>query len=215
VHVVPFGLDYSRFHERPPAAAEIRRKYGERFLIFALGRHVYYKGFEYLVRAMKALDGMLMIGGRGPLTQELKALCRTLEVEARVHFVDRIPESDLPAYYHACDVFCMPSIATAEAFGLVQLEAMACGKAVVCCQLGNGVNWVNLDGVTGFAVPPRDSAALARVLQRLKDDAPLRQRIGAAAREHALKRFSSDAMASATLAVYRKVLGRPPGSATA
>jgi len=215
VHVVPFGLDYSRFHGRPPRASEIRRTHGERFLIFTLGRHVYYKGFEYLIRAMKSVDGVLMIGGRGPLTEELKGLCRTLEVEERVQFLDRIPDSELPAYYHACDVFCLPSIATAEAFGLVQLEAMACGKPVICCQLGNGVNWVNVDGVTGLAVPPRDSAALARVLQLLKDDEPLRQRIGAAAREHALSRFSSDAMARGTLDVYRKVLGRSPSYATA
>ena len=208
VQVVPFGLDYSRFQQPPAAAGEIRRKYGDRFLIFTLGRHVYYKGFEYLIRAMKAVDGVLLIGGRGPLTGKLKALCQTLQLTQSVHFLDRIPDSELAAYYHACDVFCMPSIATAEAFGLVQLEAMACGKPVICCQLNNGVNWVNLDGVTGLAVPARDPAALANALRKLKDDASLRQRIGAAARQRALSRFSSDAMSSETLNVYRKVMDR-------
>ena len=181
--VVPFGVDYARFMQRPALADEIRRRYGNPFLIFALGRHVYYKGLEYLIRAIRDIpEAQAIIGGKGPLTAQLTSLANELAVADRIHFVGRIADADLAAYYHACDVFCMPSVERAEAFGIVQLEAMACGKPVVCCRLGNGVNWVNVDGTTGLAVEPRDPSALAKALQTLRDDTELRSRLGTQAR---------------------------------
>jgi glycosyltransferase involved in cell wall biosynthesis len=205
MHVVPFGLDYARFMQRPPSVEALRRRHGERFLIFGLGRHVYYKGFEYLIQAMRGLpDAALIIGGRGPLTGSLQALAQSVGVAERVEFAGRIPEAELPAYYHACDVFCMPSVSRAEAFGFVQLEAMACGKPVVCCELNNGVTWVNRAGVSGLVVPPADANALGAALARLKDDRELRARLGAQARQRALGEFSAGAMARGTLQVYRK-----------
>jgi rhamnosyl/mannosyltransferase len=215
-HVIPYGFDLSRFEGRPALADEIRRRYKGRFLVFALGRHVYYKGFEYLIRALAAVpDAMLALGGQGPLTQELKGVAREAGLAERVDFVGRIPDVDLPAWYHACDVFCLSSIEPAEAFGIVQVEAMACGKPVVCCRLDNGVNWVNRDGETGLAVPPRDVAALAGALERLRRDAELRARLGEQARRRAWSEFTSIATAKSTLAVYREVLakGRREGRA--
>lgn len=210
LHVVPFGLDYAKFARRPPAADALRRDHGDRFLIFALGRHVYYKGFEYLIEALRDLpDASLIIGGRGPLTESLMARAKSLGVADRVDFVGRIPEADLPAYYHGCDVFCLPSVSPAEAFGLVQLEAMGCGKPVVCCELNNGVSWVNRHDVTGLVVPPADPAALGGALKRLRDDPALRIRLGSQGRERALQEFSSHAMARGTLEVYRKALSQP------
>lgn len=205
--VVPFGLDYERFMRQPAFADELRRRHGNRFLIFALGRHVYYKGFEYLIQAMRELpDVGVMIGGRGPLTDSLTALARDAGVADRVDLVGRIPDAELPAYYHACDVFCMPSVSRAEAFGFVQIEAMFCGKPVVCCELNNGVTWVNRHEVTGLVVPPADAAALAAALRRLRDEPGLRARLGKQAKQRALAEFSIDAMARGTLGVYRKAL---------
>src|SRR6185295_7577409 len=103
-------------------------------------------------------------------------------------------------------VYCLPSVERAEAFGIVQVEAMASGKPVLCCELRNGVTWVNQDGVTGLVVPPADPAALAAALRRLADDAGLRSRLGAQARKRALGTFTQEAMARATLDVYRQVL---------
>jgi len=131
--VVPYGFDLSRYEQRPALADEIRRRYAGKFLVFALGRHVYYKGFEFLIRALASLPGVaLALGGQGPLTPELERIAREAGVAERVHFLGRIPDKDLPAWYHACDVFCLPSVEPAEAFGIVQVEAMACGKPVVC-----------------------------------------------------------------------------------
>jgi len=205
--IVPYGLDLARFAARPPATDAIRGRHAGRFLVFALGRHVYYKGFEYLIRALKAVEGVdLVLGGRGPLSADLKRLAASLDLGQRVEFAGRIPDAQLPAYYHACDVFCMPSVERAEAFGMVQVEAMASAKPVVCCELHNGVTWVNRDGETGLVVPPADPQALAAVLQRLKDDSPLRARLGRQARARALAEFSLDVMARRTLDVYRSVL---------
>jgi rhamnosyl/mannosyltransferase len=209
-HVVPFGFDLSRFETRPVAAEAIRSAHLDKLLVFALGRHVYYKGFEYLIRALPlAPDVHVLLGGRGPLTAALVELAASLGVKKRVEFVGRIPEEKLPAYYHACDVYCMPSVERAEAFGIVQLEAMAAGKPVVCCELGNGVNYVNRDGETGLVVPPKDGSALAAALQRLHFDPALRARLGEEGRRRALGEFSLESMRAGTLAVYRRVLVQP------
>ena len=209
LHVVPYGFDLARFRERPALADEIRARRAGRFLLFALGRHVYYKGFEFLIRALASVpQATLALGGQGPLTAELQRIARQAGVADRVEFVGRIPDRDLPAWYHACDVFCLPSVEPAEAFGIVQVEAMACGRPVLCCELGNGVNWVNRDGETGIAVPPADPAALADALARLQADPALRARLGEAGRRRAFDVFSAEAMARGTLAVYREVLSR-------
>lgn len=206
LHLVPYGADLSRFQRPDPSAGGIRERYRGKLLVFALGRHVYYKGFEYLIRALPSVpDAHLLLGGRGPLTGELKRLAQDLGVAQRCEFVGRIPEQALPAYYQACDVFCMPSVEPAEAFGFVQLEAMAAGRPVVCCELHNGVNYVNRDGETGLVVPPKDAGALGSALRRLGSDPSLRKKLGAQARER-VKEFSVEAVARGTLAVYRRVL---------
>jgi glycosyltransferase involved in cell wall biosynthesis len=213
LRVVPYGIDFTPY-ESPvavAAGARLREKLYARFIVFALGRHVYYKGFEYLVRAMHQIrdDAALVLGGTGPLTQELKALARALCVEQRVIFAGRIPEPELPAYYHAADVYCMPSTESSEAFGLVQAEAMACGKPVVSCDLGNGVNYVNQHGVTGLVVPPRDPDALAGAMNHFLDDKPKRLQMGKAAHERVKREFTLENMWDGMLRVYRQISGTP------
>jgi rhamnosyl/mannosyltransferase len=210
LHVVPYGFDFSRFRARPALADDLRRRHGAPFLLFALGRHVYYKGFEFLIRALAQVpEAALMLGGQGPLTEDLRRIARDAGVAARVHFVGRIAEADLPAYYHACDTFCLPSVEPAEGFGIVQIEAMASARPVVCCELHNGVNWVNQDGVTGLAVPPADASALAGALRRLMNDPDLRTRLGEQGRARAFSVFTLEAMARGTLEIYRAVLRGP------
>jgi rhamnosyl/mannosyltransferase len=207
--VVPYGFDFRRYRNRPARAEEIRSRFGNRVLIFALGRHVYYKGFEFLIRALRELpEAAVILGGRGPLTSSYRDLARELGLADRIEFTGRISEQDLPAYYHACDVFCMPSVERSEAFGIVQLEAMASGKPVVCCELGNGVTWVNQHEVTGIVVPPADPSALADAIGRLVRQPELRIRLGEAGRKRAYTEFTLESMAQKTLAVYREVLSQ-------
>jgi len=202
---VPYGVDFSRFGHPSPEVAQIRRRFGER-IVFALGRHVYYKGFEFLLESMAALpDAHLLLGGEGPLTGKLRDRAADLGVAGRVTFVGEIPDEQLADFYFACDVFCMPSVEPAEAFGLVQVEAMACSRPVVCCELYNGVTYVNRHNETGLVVPPRQPAALADALRRLLDDATLRERLGNAAAERVRGEFSLQAQCEAMLKVYQRV----------
>jgi rhamnosyl/mannosyltransferase len=207
IEVIPFGFDLARFTRPHPLATRLRERHPGR-LILALGRHVYYKGFDVLIRAMPAIDSSarLVIGGAGPLTAQWQALAHETGVADRVTFVGMVAEPDLPAWYQACDVFCLPAVSQAEAFGIVQLEAMACAKPVVSTRLNNGVDFVNRDGDTGIVVPPGDAPALAAALNRLLQNEPMRSAMGARGRERALGEFSLEAMGARTLAVYRRAL---------
>jgi len=212
LRVVPYGIDASRFTLTPQQHCRVeslRRQWSGQPLVFAIGRHVPYKGFDYLIRAMATVrKGVLLLGGRGPLTANLRSLALSLGIEDRVHFVGHIPDDELPALYHAADVFCMPSIEKSEAFGLVQLEAMLCRKPVVCCELDNGVTYVTQHGTTGLAIPPRDPQALATALETLLADTQLREQMGAAGHRRATSVFTLDRMREGMLGVYRDVLGR-------
>jgi glycosyltransferase involved in cell wall biosynthesis len=148
------------------------------------------------------------LGEQDPLKQSLKQLAITLGVSDRVIFTGRIPDEMLPAYYHAADVYCLPSVEPSEAFGLVQLEAMACRKPVVTCELGNGVSYVNRHGITGLVVPPRDPAALAAAINGLLENEALRHKMGEAAYIRARSEFTPERMRDGMQAVYRAVMGR-------
>lgn len=216
LRVVPYGIDFAPF-EAPQAAAAgaaLRQKLDRRFIVFAVGRHVYYKGFEFLIRAMSEVrrDAILVLGGTGPLSDALKRLAVECGVADRVLFTGRIPEDELPAYYHAADVYCMSSVEPSEAFGLVQVEAMACRKPVVSCELNNGVSYVNRHGITGLVVPPRDPAALAQALNRLLEDEPVRIHLGNAGYERAIREFTLERMWEGMLGVYRDILGSASSS---
>ncbi len=204
--VIPFGIGAAAF-EHPDAArvAELRRRYGER-IVLGVGRLIYYKGFEHLVRAMADVRATALIAGDGPLSGALKAEAARLGVGDRVVLLGRVNDTDLKACYHACDVFALPSVERSEAFGIVQLEAMACGRPVVNTRLDSAVPHVSLDGLTGLTVPPGDPAALAAALNALLDDPARRAAMGAAARQRVREEFSAELMARRTLEVYREVV---------
>ena len=205
-HIIPYGIDIAEFqHCEPAAVARVRRQFGDR-LIISVGRLVYYKGFEYLIRAMATVRGKLLIIGDGPLRGELQALASSLGVDDKVIFAGEVQNSDTVPYYHAADVFALPSVARSEAFGIVQIEAMAAGLPVVNTNLDSGVPFVSLDQQTGITVPPSDPLALAAALNRLLDDPDLRMTLGQAAQHRAKKEFSSGIMASRILRLYAAVM---------
>jgi len=209
--VVPYGIDYDvlwrpAYIER---AAEIRRGVGGRKVIFAVGRHVYYKGFEYLIHAMRSVENaVLILGGSGPLFERNRLLIKEQGLDRRIVLTGRLNDDELRSHYHACDVFCMPSVEPSEAFGIVQLEAMGCKKPVVCCELNNGVTYVNRHGQTGWVVPPRNSEALASALNGLLSDESMRRALGEAGFNRARENFSIDSMCQGTYKVYESILGK-------
>lgn len=207
--VIPFGLDFGSLDLTPHTTAlcaNLKTQAKHKPVVFALGRHVYYKGFDVLIEAMQHVDAQLILGGEGPLRQSLQEQTDKLGIRHKVMFTGSIPEIDLAAYFHACDLFCLPSVEQSEAFGLVQLEAMACAKPVVCTQLNNGVNVLNVHGETGFAVPVRDSKALAERINQLIDDPALRLQLGEQARSRALNVYSLPAMTASHISLYRELV---------
>jgi rhamnosyl/mannosyltransferase len=195
VEVIPLGIDLE--HYRAPgtgrhALVERIRALAPGPRILFVGRFVYYKGIDVLIHAMTECPGTLMLVGNGSLEGELRTQVATLGLQDRVQFIGRVSDEDLPAYYHASDVFVLPSVAVTEAYGLVQVEAMAAGIPVVSTNLPTGVPWVNQDGVTGLVVPPGDAEALAQALCRLLGDEELRRSLGASGRRRAEALFSRD-----------------------
>jgi rhamnosyl/mannosyltransferase len=201
VMIVPLGSDAQRFRPKP-------RTGGEPFTILYVGVLRHYKGVDDLIRALALLPepAQLLIGGDGPLRAEWQALCERLKLGTRVSFLGRVPDEDLPALYQAADVFVLPAINRAEAFGAVLVEAMLSGLPCVTTEIGSGTSYVVEDGVTGYVVPPRAPAALAGALIRLMSDPALRAQFGAAGRERALRLFTLDRMLAQVEAVYAEVL---------
>jgi glycosyltransferase involved in cell wall biosynthesis len=205
VEVVPLGIDLAPFLE--PSAEHVREAEAlkARFagpLWVSIGRVVYYKGLETALSAIREVPGTLAVLGEGPDLAALRA--RSPE---RVHFAGDVP-SVVPWLLAARGLF-FPSNARSEAFGLVQVEAMASGCPVVNCAIpGSGVPWVSPDGETGFTVPPGDAAAFARAARRLAEDGELHARLAQAGRKRAQQEFDHRVMARRTLEVYERVLGR-------
>jgi glycosyltransferase involved in cell wall biosynthesis len=191
--VIPFGIALERYRTMNPAAENIRATWPGRRVLF-VGRLVYYKGVDVLIDAMARVQGTLLLIGDGPLEPELRRRAAAKGIQDRVVFLGHVSEEMLPAYYQAADVFVLPSVAKTEAFGVVQVEAMAAGVPVISTNLPTGVPWVNEDGVSGLVVPPGDAAALADALARLLSDGELRSRLGRGASERAGRLFSRDRM---------------------
>lgn len=170
-------------------AAQIRQQYAGKTICFAVGRHVPYKGIEYLIRASALLDDSfaVLIGGEGPLTESLQRLAAG---DDKVRFLGRIPPGELAPYYAACDILCFPSITKNEAFGIALAEGMYFGKPAVTFTIpGSGVNYVSIGGETGIEVPNRDVDAYAGAIRQLAADPKLRQRYGEKAQKRAEKLF--------------------------
>lgn len=202
--VIPFGITPDSFLRVDELeVAKLRHLYGPR-MVLGVGRLVYYKGFEHLVRAAKYFDGHVVIVGRGPLYEALQQEAQRCGVSDRVSVLTNV--QDVRPYYHAADVFALSSVVRSEAFGIVQLEAMACGKPVVNTALDSGVTFVSPDGLTGLTVPPGNNEALGRAIGALLDNPVLRQRYGREGRRRVEREFNLDVMTRRTLELYEEVM---------
>jgi glycosyltransferase involved in cell wall biosynthesis len=170
-------------------AKNVRAKYPDKILCFAVGRQVEYKGFGYLVQASKLLDEryVIHIAGNGKLRKKWEAEANG---DPKVIFLGQISDTDLKAHLYATDIFCFPSITKNEAFGIALAEAMYYGKPTVTFTInGSGVDYVSLSNVTGIAVENGNTEAYAYAIRKLSSDKSLIETYGKAAHLRVINNF--------------------------
>jgi glycosyltransferase involved in cell wall biosynthesis len=214
LHVLPNGIDLQPYldpsEEAQALAASIRSDLGRGGpLWLGCGRLVYYKGFLNAIRALAHVPGTLLLIGDGPDRASLLQEAERLGVAGRVKFLGSLPHYlDLIPYYLAADAFWFPSNARSEAFGLVQVEAMASGCPVLNTAIPHsGVSWVSRHEESGLTVAVDDPVALADAAARLLAEPGLRARLSIGARARAAREFDHRVMAERSLNLYRQVLG--------
>jgi len=206
--VIPYGIDLERFALNSKTAEEVvnlRKIYGRSILLF-IGRFRYYKGLHVLIEAMNSIEGKLWLIGAGPLEKSLYRQVVLRNLEDKVHFLGELADQKVVSHLHACDVFVLPSVLRSEAFGIVQLEAMACGKPVVCTELSTGTSFVNQHGKTGLVVPPNDVDALACAINHLLENPEISKEYGREGRKRVEKYFSKERMVEDIIDVYQNIL---------
>jgi D-inositol-3-phosphate glycosyltransferase len=206
ITVVPCGVDVDTFNPDGPAISRTRRH-----RIVTVGRFVPRKGFDDLIRALPAIRGaeLVIVGGPsgdqldGDLeTVRLRELANKCGVGDRVQFHGSVARADMPGVLRSADVVaCTPWY---EPFGIVPLEAMACGVPVVASAVGGMLDTV-VDGVTGTLVPPKSPKQVSSAIAAILDNPTLRARLGAAGRERACARYSWDRVAADTQRAYARL----------
>jgi glycosyltransferase involved in cell wall biosynthesis len=201
--VIPYGIEKSielradKYIQNRPAYIK------EKVNILFVGRLVYYKGCEVLLKAFCSVHGAeLTMIGTGKLDQKLKEMAVEYGLTDKVHFLGSVSDEILCKAFEECDVFVLPSIYKSEAFGIVQIEAMAYGKPVINTRLPGGVPYVSLNGITGLTVEPSDIEALTNAMQWMVDHPKERESMGMRARERVKEHFTEEDMLDKVLEIY-------------
>src|SRR6056297_1357577 len=212
--VIPLGLAPDRIKpaatvEASPGSEDLQvRWHGDgKCRVLGVGRLSRYKGFGTLIRAAAATDAVeLIIAGDGEQRSQLERLV-PLRASGRIRLVGGVDDATRNRLMSECDLFCLPSINRAEAFGLSLVEAMAAGKAQLATRVaGSGMDWVVEEGRTGWMVGPGDVGELERELGRLAGDRARVLTAGRCSRERFENRFRIDAVAGEIAGVYRTLL---------
>ncbi|MCD6386275.1 glycosyltransferase [Candidatus Sumerlaeota bacterium] len=206
--VMPLGIDLNQFKltERVKEESAKIRKSISRPIVLFIGVLRYYKGLKFLIEAMTSVPACLIIIGSGPEETSLRQLCARLGVNDKVVFTGEVSDEEKVCYLYASDIFCLPSHLPSEAYGISQIEAMACGVPVVSTALDTGVPFVNKDGESGIIVPPANPRALADAINSLLADEPRRLRLGKQAQQRAHRLFDARQMISHLKQIYHTLL---------
>lgn len=206
--VIPLGIPLTgnNSNNAPSVSPDaIRRRLKSKLILF-VGKFRYYKGIDCLITAMQDIDATLMLVGSGPLEKDLRKYVSKLGLEKKIIFQGEVPDDEISSYFKASDLVVLPSTFKSEAFGMVLLEAMSFGKAVVSTELGTGTSFVNIHNETGFVVPPGDSVALAAAINKILKDDVLRRKFGAAGKDRVGQYFEVRQMVKRVMGVYSEIL---------
>lgn len=216
--VIPFGVSreiyedaeiYNNINKNIRVNDYLRATNKQQITFLFVGRLVYYKGVDILVEAfsiaVKTSDVSmnLKIIGSGPLEDFLKQQAKALGVAEYIEFIGKVDDRQLMKAYRNCDVFILPSVARSEAFGLVQIEAMAYGKPVINTWLDSGVPYVSINEQTGLTVPPGNYDALADAIKRMAEDNGFRNKCGINARQRVSTEYREDIMMKRLIEVLK------------
>ncbi len=186
----------------------IKNKYSDKKIIFSVGRLVEYKGYKYLVDAAKYLsdDYVILIAGDGPLKEDLQNRIAENNLSDKVKLLGFVSNEDKYAYFGASELFCLSSIQKSEAFAIVQIEAMSCGKPIVATNiLGSGVPWVNKHGESGLNVETKNSEELSNAIKNICEDKQLYEKLCLQAKERYETLFTKSTMIDNCLSIYTKL----------
>lgn len=190
--VIPNCINEERLavtEESQVQAKKIKEDNQGKIICLAIGRHVPYKGLEYLIKASRKLDSrfVIRISGKGPLTEELKNMANG---DPKIQFLGQIGDKELIANLLACDIYTFPSITKNEAFGVALAEGMYFKHPAVTFTIpGSGVNYVNLQGVTGIECENKNADAFADAILYLADHPELAHKYGEAASQRVKDNF--------------------------
>lgn len=221
--VIPFGVKKELEHRADQYWAEYikkERSKEEKYLLeqetglsfLFVGRLVYYKGCDVLLEAFadllreSELPHRLIMVGSGPMEKELRELAIRKGLLDSVEFTGTISGERLYQKFETCDVFVLPSVARSEAFGLVQIEAMAFGKPVINTRLDSGVPYVSLDKVTGLTIPPGDKKALKEAMYYMEKHPEERKKMGKMGRQRMKQEYREKTMLERLQKLYEELL---------
>lgn len=205
--IVPNTINEQKFPDKADDAdkiEQIRKLYGNKKILFFVGRHVPYKGIEYLIECEKFVDDdcVFVVAGKGPLTKRLKTQAAHSD---RIKFIGKISDEELRLYLKASYLFLFPSINRSEAFGVALAEALYCGLPAVSFYIeGSGVTWVNKNNYSGVVVKNFDKQAFARTINELLKKEDLRAELSRNAKSWVSENFLTDKAFVALHEIYRE-----------
>ncbi len=209
---LPLGLDCSNYIQPTQAALSYSRSLQDTYrapIWLIVGRLVYYKAIHVAIEALALVPGTLIVIGTGPLEKELKSQAKKLGLSERILWHGHASADELTGAYYAATALWFPSNVRSEGFGLVQVEAMACGCPVINADIPcSGVPWVSRHEQEGLTVPINDPVALGQAAKRLLDEPSLRNRLAMASRIRASQEFDHIIMAQRSFEMYEQALER-------
>lgn len=211
IKVIPNGINLEEFKinlSKEECRAKLSLPHDKKIILF-FGNIVAYKGPHILLKAFSKAkaqfkDVILVFAGRGKMQDELTKLAAELGIKSDVLFTGYVDEKLKPFYYKSADIFCLPSITMAEAFGIVNLEAMACGIPVISSKLG-GIPDVVTDKETGLLVKPDDEEALADAIIFLLENEDIARKMGNNGKRK-VEEYSWKKIAEKTRKVYESLI---------
>ncbi|MEA3552987.1 MAG: glycosyltransferase [Campylobacterota bacterium] len=208
INIVPIGISNQSLVSNIDNVKRIKKKYNNKKIIFALGRLVSYKGFDYLIESSKYLNDefVILIGGTGIEEKFLQNIISINNLEKKVELIGYISENEKNDYLEACFLFCLPSITKAEAFGVVIVEAMSFSKPIVSTNMiESGISWVNENNITGIQVSPKSSKELANAFNKISNDDNLYKLMSKNSLQRYNKLFTRENMTKLLIKLYKSL----------